>query len=1508
MKKQGLYDPFYEHDSCGVGFVVNINGQRSHQIITDGITILKNLAHRGALGGDSKTGDGAGMLMQIPHTFFIKECSRSGITLPEEGFYGVAMLYLPQDRTKRSASIKIIEETISEEGGSVLGWRDVPVYPQCLGEMAASSMPFISQIFVSFGSLCGPALERKLYITRKCMEKKARLNQFTLEEFYICSFSSKTIVYKGMFVAPQFEYFYPDLTDADMQSAMALVHQRYSTNTFPSWPLSQPFRYLAHNGEINTLRGNVNKMIAREKTLSSPLFADEISKLFPVINLEMSDSGIFDSVFELITSTGRTIEHTMAMMIPEAFGAKYYISEDKRAFYDYHASIMEPWDGPAAIAFTDGIKIGATLDRNGLRPARYLITKNGKVVMASETGVLDIAPEDVLQKGRLAPGKMFLVDTANSRVLFDNEIKASISRRKPYRRWLQKNRIELKGLFQVPGPVNIDRQSLTIRKWIFGYTLEDIKAVLISMAENAQEPVHSMGNDAALAVLSEKPQLLFNYFKQLFAQVTNPPIDPYRENLVMSLMSLIGKEGNLLDETPEHCHQLKLPHPVLSNDDMLKLRNLDLEDYRACVLPITFSITNGEKGLEPAIEDLCKEAEKKVDEGYSLIILSDRNVSKTQVPIPSLLATSAVHHHLIRVQKRQLTGLIVETGEARDVMHFATLISYGASAVNPYLAFEILAELKEQGKLSITQEMIIEHYITAIKKGLLKVMSKMGVSTIRSYRGAQIMEAVGLDQEFIDKYFPGTSSRIGGIGIETIARETIQRHQIAFSKDPSELQTLDSGGNIHFRRNSEKHLYSPEAITLIHRAVRQNDYSLYRQYASKINDISTSLCTLRGLFTFRQQTPVPLEEVEPVQNIVKRFVSSAMSFGSISKEAHETIAIAMNRLGASSNSGEGGEDEERYIPLPNGDSRKSMIKQVASARFGVTSYYLVNSGELQIKIAQGAKPGEGGQLTGLKVDSIIAKVRHSTPGVTLISPPPHHDIYSIEDLAQLIFDLKNANPLARISVKLVAEVGVGTVAAGVAKGKADMVLISGHDGGTGNSPISSIKHAGIPWEIGLAETQQTLVMNRLRDRIRVQTDGQMRTGRDVVIAALLGAEEYGFGTASLVALGCIMMRKCHLNTCPVGVATQDPQLRKNFMGKPEHLINFMTFVAQDVREIMASLGFRTMDEMIGRVDILEVNRAIDHYKAKGLDFSRLLMMPQPHPGCSLRCTSSQQHDFSLSIDDKLIRDAKVALENQIPVKLNMPIKNFNRTVGTTLSSEVSRRYGAKGLPEDTISVKFTGSAGQSYAAFLAPGITFELEGDANDYFGKGLSGGKLIIYPPKNATYRAENNIITGNVNLFGATSGKAFINGMAGERFAVRNSGAIAVVEGVGDHGCEYMTGGIVVCLGRTGVNFAAGMSGGIAFILDEDQLFDTKCNLEMVDIEPVADPQDVKLLYSLIEEHVKYTGSEHAARIIRDWEGMLPLFVKVMPMDYRYALERMRREESKETDNVALTEEVFR
>jgi glutamate synthase (NADPH) large chain len=1510
IKQKGLYDPWFEHDACGVGFVVNVKGTRSHQIVSDGITILKNLAHRGAVGGDLKTGDGAGMLTQIPHLFFAKECNRLHITLPKEGAYGVGMFFLPIDEQKRTAARTIIESTIVTEGGKVLGWREVPVHPECLGDLARATMPSIAQLFASFGTLQGTDLERRLYITRKCIEHAAKDQQFTNEELYAASFSSQTITYKGLFVAPQFEHFYPDLVDPDFQSALALIHQRYSTNTFPSWPLAQPFRYMAHNGEINTLRGNINKMTAREKTLASPLFGDEISKLLPIVDLSSSDSGIFDNVFELLTGGGRSVEHSMMMMVPEAFGAKYHISEDKRAFYEYHAAIMEPWDGPAAIAFTDGIKIGATLDRNGLRPARYVVTKGGKVVLASEVGVLDIPPEEVLHKGRLAPGKMFLVDTALGRIVYNNEIKASVSRRRQYRRWLEQNRIELKGLFQAPGPVRINHEALFARQWMFGYTREEIKMVVQTMAENAQEPVLSMGNDAALAVLSERPQLLYTYFKQLFAQVTNPPIDPYRENLVMSLMIFVGRERNLLDETPEHCNQLKLPHPILSNDDAEKLRNLDYRGYRSVVLPMTFYASMGEKELEASLHELCITAERKVDQGYSVLILSDRDVSESKAPIPALLATAAVHHHLIKMRKRQLTALVIETGEARDVMHFATLLGYGASAINPYLCFEIIADLKEQGKLpaSMRLEVAIENYITAVKKGLLKIMSKMGISTLRSYRSAQTFEAVGLNAEFIAAYFPGTPSRIGGIGAGEIARETLSRHANAYAKTCGELDMLDSGGAIHYRRSSEKHLLSPEAVTFLQHAVRENRYDLYKKYSAEVNNVNANLCTLRGLFRFKQRDPVPLGEVEPVESIVKRFVSSAMSFGSISKEAHETIAIAMNRLGAASNSGEGGEDEIRYETLPNGDSKKSAIKQVASARFGVTSNYLINSRELQIKMAQGAKPGEGGQLPGDKVDAMIAKVRHSTPGVMLISPPPHHDIYSIEDLAQLIFDLKSANPAARISVKLVAEVGVGTVAAGVAKGKADMVLISGHDGGTGASPLSSIKYAGIPWEIGLADTQQTLVMNRLRDRIRVQVDGQMKTGRDIVIGALLGAEEFGFGTITLVTLGCIMMRKCHLNTCPVGVATQDPELRKRFAGKPEYVMNFMRFAAEEAREIMASLGFRTIDEMVGRVDLLDVNDAIATWKTRGLDFSRVLAAPEVPEGGSLRCTTTQFHDFSLSLDGELISQSKKALDKKESVSLFASIRNCNRTVGATLAAEVSKRYGSKGLPADTIKCKFTGSAGQSFGAFLAPGISFELEGDANDYFGKGLSGGTLIVYPHKSSTFRPQNNIISGNVNLFGATSGEAYINGMAGERFAVRNSGAIAVVEGVGDHACEYMTGGIVVVLGKTGVNFAAGMSGGIAYVLDEDQLFDTKCNLEMVDIEPVMSEADAQTLYKLISAHVARTGSEHAARIIRDWTEILPQFVKVIPVEYRRALERLKKDESNETETVAITEEVYR
>jgi glutamate synthase (NADPH/NADH) large chain len=1510
MIKQGLYDPWYEHDACGVGFVVNINGQKSHQIVVDGLTILKNLVHRGAVSGDSKTGDGAGMLVQIPHQFFKKESERLRIALPESGEYGIAMLFLPRDQQQRKTAESIIESSIQGEGGKVLGWRDVPVHPECLGEIALTSAPHVAQVFVTFVDLKTAPLERRLFTARKVIETALRSHGFANEECYVVSLSNATIIYKGLFAAPQFENFYPDLADKEFQSALALVHQRYSTNTMPSWPLAQPFRYLAHNGEINTLRGNINKMRAREKTISSPLFKDDIAKLLPVVDPAQSDSGIFDNVFELLHQGGRSIEHVMMMMVPEAFGTKYHISEDKRAFYEYHTSIMEPWDGPAAIAFTDGTKIGVTLDRNGLRPARYVITKNGKMVMASEVGVLDIPPEEILQKGRLAPGKMLMVDLAQNRIINDNEIKAAVSRRKPYRRWLDENRIELKGLFQEPGPVRINRETLINREWMFGYTMEEIKMVIQAMAENAQEPVLSMGNDASLAVLSERPQLLFNYFKQLFAQVTNPPIDPYREHLVMSLMSFIGRERNLLDETPEHCNQLKLTHPILSNDDLDKLRTLDHNGYRAVVLPMTFFASIGENELEASLRELCATAERKVEQGYSLIILSDRDVSESKAPIPALLATAAVHHHLVKKQKRQLTGLVIETAEARDVMHFATLLGFGASAINPYLAFEIIADLKERGKLpsKLLLENAIDNYITAVKKGILKIMSKMGVSTLRSYRGAQLFEAVGLAPDFIEAYFQGTASRIGGIGAKEIARETLSRHTAAFARSSAEIHNLDSGGQIHNRAFSEKHLLSPQAITTIQRAVTLNDYAIYKNYSGTINDVSKNLCTLRGLFTFKKCDPIPLEKVEPVESIVKRFVSSAMSLGSISKEAHETIAIAMNRLGAMSNSGEGGEDEERYIPLSDGESKKSAIKQVASARFGVTSNYLVNSRELQIKIAQGAKPGEGGQLPGYKVDETIARIRHSTPGVMLISPPPHHDIYSIEDLAQLIFDLKSANPEARVSVKLVSEVGVGTVAAGVAKGKADMVLISGHDGGTGASPLSSIKCAGVPWELGLAETQQTLVLNHLRDRIRVQVDGQLRTGRDVVIGAMLGAEEFGFGTIVLVTLGCVMMRKCHLNTCPVGIATQEPELRKRFHGKADNVVNFMRFVARETREIMATLGIRTIDELVGRVDLLDISDAIGHWKSKGLDFSRIFLRPAVSPGSPLRCTIHQTHDFSLSLDPELIVQSKKALEKRDPVSLFASIRNCNRAVGATLSAEVSKRYGSAGLPADSIKCKFTGSAGQSFGAFLAPGITFELEGDANDYFGKGLSGGTLIVYPPKSSTFRPRNNIISGNVNLFGATSGTAYINGMAGERFAVRNSGAIAVVEGIGDHGCEYMTGGVVVVLGRTGINFAAGMSGGIAFVLDEDQLFDTKCNLEMVDIEPVSGERDEQLLYRLIGDHVKFTGSEYAARIIRDWTEMIPQFVKVMPVDYRHAMERLYKSRSKETEVEPITEEVYR
>ena len=1504
--RAGLYDPRFEHGACGVGFVVDIRGTCSHAVIEQGITILKNLAHRGAIGADQKTGDGTGMLFQIPHHFFLRECEKSGFALPDRGEYGVGILFLSRNSRKRRTQQQMVEAGIAAEGGTVLGWRPVPTSPETLGQLARDTMPHIWQVFFVFSGLTDDTLERKLYVCRKVLESAATQRGFDVDEFYIPSFSSRTLVYKGLFVAPQFARFYLDLQDADFASVFALIHQRYSTNTFPSWALAQPFRYLAHNGEINTLRGNINRMNAREATLASPLFGDDIDKLRPIINSDLSDSGVFDSVFELLCQCGRTIQHSMMMMVPEAFGPRYHMSADRRAFYEYHAAIMEPWDGPASISFTDGIRVGAALDRNGLRPARYVVTKGGLMVLSSEVGVLEIPAQDVLQRGRLGPGKMILVDTEKGRILYDHEIKATVSRQRRYRRWLEKNRIELKGLLQHPGPIQIEHESLMTRQKVFGYTLEDLKMQIAPMADNAQEPVGSMGNDAALAVLSDRPQLLSNYFKQLFAQVTNPPIDPYRENLVMSLMSFVGREQNLLEETPAHCHQVKLAHPILSNDDMTKLRNIDVEGLRSEVLPMLFSTETGE--LETVLSILCQKAEAAVNAGTRILILSDRGIDRSRAPIPALLAASALHHFLVRARKRHLVALIVETGEAREVMHFATLIGFGASAVNPYLAFETIARLKEEGKLDseLTLESAIENYITAIRKGLLKIMSKMGISTIRSYRGAQIFEAVGLSPRVIERHFSGTPSRIGGIGIEAIGREAAARHAIAFDRHPFEGEGLDPGGSIHYRRHSEQHLYSPEAIVALQRAVRSGDYELYKEYAQKMT-AAAATCTLRGLYQFRKSEPVPLDEVEPVESIVPRFVTSAMSFGSISQETHRTLAIAMNRLEAASNSGEGGEDEDRYAKSPAGDSARSEIKQVASARFGVTSVYLANCRELQIKMAQGAKPGEGGQLPGHKVDSIIAKVRHSTPGVMLISPPPHHDIYSIEDLAQLVYDLKSANPHARISVKLVAEVGVGTVAAGVAKAKADMVLVAGHDGGTGASPISSIKHAGVPWEIGLAETQQTLVMNKLRDRIRVQVDGQMRTGRDVVVGALLGAEEFGFGSIALVTLGCVMMRKCHLNTCPVGIATQDPTLRKRFTGKPEHVINFMHFVAQETREIMAQLGFRTFDEMVGRVDRLEAAEDVVHWKARSLDFRRSLTSPSRSPDSSLCWARPQEHDQSACLDPILIQKAHKALQNQEAQEIAMPIRNRNRSVGARLSYEVSRRYGSRGLPRDTIRCRFVGSAGQSFGAFLAPGITFDLEGDANDYFAKGLSGGRIIVYPPRESTFRAEHNIISGNVNLFGATAGEVYINGMAGERFAVRNSGALAVVEGVGDHGCEYMTDGIVAVLGRTGVNFAAGMSGGIAYVLDEDQLFDTKCNLEMVDIEPVSEVQDIERLLSMVQQHATYTNSEYATRILEHWTEMQPLFVKVIPIEYRRALERIREESQREEELVPITEEVY-
>ncbi len=1512
----GLYEARREHDACGIGAVVNISGQADHRIIELGKQVLLNLHHRGAAGADETTGDGAGILLQLPTEFLAAAADAAKIPLPPAGKYAVASLFAPlDDADLRARCFAQMEAACAHHGLRVLGWRRVPTDNATLGDIARSAEPAVFQAFLDAGPLTGIELERKCFLARKRTEKAVR-ERFgeKADDFYICSMSARTIVYKGMFFAHQLFAYYPDLADERMKTALALVHQRYSTNTFPSWKLAQPFRMAAHNGEINTLSGNRNRMKARERRMHSPALGEDLNDLFPVLTDGTSDSAQFDNCLELLAMAGRSLPHSMMMMIPEAFGPRYHMSIDKRAFYEYHSAIMEPWDGPAAMVFTDGRLVGGTLDRNGLRPARYVVTTDGLVVLSSEVGVIEFPPEQVQQKGRLQPGRMFLVDTREGRIITDNEIKSKIARRKPYRRWLDENRIELRGLFNAtasspPAPDVLARE---MRR--FGYTREDLNMILAPMAATAQEPVGSMGTDTPLAVLSDQPKPLFNYFKQLFAQVTNPPIDPLREGLVMSLMDYVGKRRNVLDETPEHCRQLKLPHPILTSEDVQRLRSSDREDFRVATLDALFDAAAPDPAaaLRAGVDALYAAADKAIADGASLLVLSDRAASPTRAPIPSLLATSAVHHWMLDHNLRGEAGIVVESAEPREVMHFCLLLGYGANAINPYLAFEILADMHRSGDLDaqeLTGEQVVDNFITAVKKGILKTMSKMGISTLRSYRSAQIFECIGLNRAVVDAYFQGTTSRIQGIGLPEIAREALDRHAAAYAPRTPGTMDLDAGGEYHYRADGENHLWNPESVVFLQYAVRNNDRQAYRKYAQLINDQSRKLATLRGLFELRfdPAKEVPLDEVEPAGEIVKRFYTGAMSHGAISSEAHETMAVAMNRLGAFSNTGEGGEDPKRYRPREDGDSSNCAIKQIASGRFGVTAEYLANAKMLQIKMAQGAKPGEGGQLPGHKVTEEIARLRHSTPGVSLISPPPHHDIYSIEDLAQLIYDLKCSNPGAMVSVKLVSEVGVGTIAAGVAKGNSDEVLVSGHDGGTGASPLSSIKHAGCPWELGLAETQQTLVLNNLRDRILVQADGQMKTGRDIVIATLLGAERFGFGTAAIVSLGCLLMRKCHHGTCPVGIATQRPELRARFTGKADHLVNFMLFVAEEVRELMAKLGFRTMDEMVGQVHRIGARKAIEHWKARGLDFSAMFQMPDISDGRALRCVRTQTDPLADHLDWKLLEQAAPALETKAPVKIERPLRNTNRTIGAILSNRIVRRYGSAGLPDGTIDITFRGSAGQSFGAFLVPGVTLRLIGDANDYVGKGLSGGRIIVRTPEGSPFAPEENIIVGNTLLYGATSGEVFINGMAGERFCVRNSGAHAVVEGVGDHGCEYMTGGRVVVLGQTGRNFAAGMSGGIAYVLDEYQLFDTLCNLDMVDIENVHQREDVEFVRTMIERHWAYTGSRQAKRILDRWSDMIGRFVKVMPIDYRKALERMREHEQRGGEYTPATEEVF-
>jgi len=1493
-KKQGLYDPTFEKDACGVGMVCSLKGEKSHDIVVKALQVLANLEHRGATGYDPETGDGAGILIQVPHAFFASVVKG----LPGAGEYGVGMVFLPQNAKSRSVCEKKLEKHLKAEGLTVLSWRDVPVKPEAIGELGRSTMPFIRQVFVGRGSVAADALDRHLFIARKLVENEILTSDLEgREQFYLSSMSSKLIVYKGLMRSFRVAAFYDDLNSPLFTSALGLVHQRYSTNTFPAWPLAHPFRFICHNGEINTLRGNMNWMKARQGLFASELLGTGLERLFPILTEGASDSAILDNAIELLYHAGRSLPHAVLMLIPEAWNHHAEMSPEKKAFYEYHACIMEPWDGPASIPFTDGQVIGAVLDRNGLRPSRYTVTKDGLVIMGSETGVLDIDPSNIVRKGRLQPGRMFLVDMQQGRIIDDEEIKSQLSSQKPYGQWLNDNLMSLDKLPAAEGDerLALSEGSLAARQRLFGYSMEDLKIILAPMARAGIEPTGSMGNDTPLAVLSNRARLFFDYFHQLFAQVTNPPLDAIREELVTSLVSFLGKQGNLLSEAPGLCRMLRVKQPLVTESELLTLRKTENGVIRSVTLPMLFTAKGDGPSLKAALDRLCAQAEAAVADGKTFLILSDRDVSAEQAPIPSLLAVSAVHQYLVRKQLRAHVALVVDTGDPREVHHFATLLGFGADVICPYLAYASVRDLcSRRLYLEDEPEDACAHFIKAVNKGILKVMSKMGISTLQSYRGAQIFEIVGLNSDVTGHYFAGTVSRIEGAGLEQIAEEALRNHVSCFEEQVAGTPDLPPGGLYQWRRDGEAHLYNPATIALLQQAVQKEDPAAFKQYIERVSGDQADLCTLRGLFKLKKAAqPVPIEEVEPWTSIVKRFKTGAMSYGSISRQAHETLAIAMNRIGGCSNSGEGGEAAERFRPDPEGNWRISMIKQVASGRFGVTSHYLVNARELQIKMAQGAKPGEGGQLPAEKVFPWIAATRMSTPYVQLISPPPHHDIYSIEDLAQLIHDLKNSNPDARISVKLVSEAGVGTVAAGVAKGKADVILISGWDGGTGASPLTAVKHAGLPWELGLAEAHQTLLINKLRSRVRLECDGKLMSGRDVAVACLLGAEEFGFATAPLVTMGCVMMRVCHLNTCPQGIATQDPRLSKKFKGKPEYVVNFMKFIAEDFRRVMAELGFRTVDEMVGRVDLIEMQDAITHWKAKGLDYSSILRSVPSEPS-ERRCTQQQDHGISDTLDRTLIKLSEPALEGGERVKLNVDIRNVNRTIGTMLSSVISKKYGAVGLPDDTVHITCKGSCGQSFGAFGARGLTLLVEGDANDYFGKGLSGGKLILHPPANASYVAEENIIVGNVALYGATQGEAYIRGIAGERFCVRNSGVNAVVEGVGDHGCEYMTGGRVVVLGATGRNFAAGMSGGIAYVLDESGVFaEKRCNREMVDLEVMYDHVEIAEVLRMITRHYTYTGSPVAKRVIDQWYQLRAKFVKVMPRDYKRALARLQREE---------------